>query len=40
MNTKHLIFAVTAALLMLGGGAAYAGKITNEEADIICVIDK
>ncbi len=40
MELKHLFIAVPAALLALSCGAAYAGKITNEEADIVCAIDK
>jgi len=40
MQLNHLLLAVPAAILMFGNGAAHAGKITNEEADIVCVIDK
>lgn len=40
MNAKQLLLAFPAALLMLNCGAAYAGKIINEEADIVCAIDK
>ena len=40
MKLKQLLLAVPAALLVLGCGAANAGKITTEEADIVCVVDK
>ena len=40
MQLNHLLLAVPAAILMFGNAAAHAGKITNEEADIVCVIDK
>lgn len=35
-----LFLAVPAALLMLNWGSAQASKITTEEADIVCVVDK
>lgn len=40
MKLKHLLFAAPAAILMLGNEVANAGKVTNEEADIVCAIDK
>ena len=40
MKLKHLLFAALAAILMLGNEVANAGKVTNEEADIVCAIDK
>lgn len=40
MKPIQLYLTVPAALLMLGSGAAYAGTVTKEEGDIICVIDK
>jgi hypothetical protein len=40
MQLNHLLLAVPAAILMFGNGVANAGKITNEEAEIVCVVDK
>ena len=40
MTPKHLLFAVPAALLVLGSGAAYAGQTINEAASMACVNDK
>ena len=40
MNAKPLTLAVPAALLLLNCEAASAGKITDEEAHIVCAIDK
>jgi hypothetical protein len=39
MNMKHLLLAVPAALLMLGG-AANAGQTINKVGALACVIDK
>jgi hypothetical protein len=40
MKRKPLVLAVPAAILILNYGAAAAGQITNEEADIVCAVDK
>jgi hypothetical protein len=40
MTPKHLFFAVPAALLVLGSGAACAGQTINEAATMACVNDK
>jgi len=40
MNLKQLFVAVPAALLILGGGVADAGKTTNEAGALACVNDK
>lgn len=40
MRLKHLFIAAPLALLALNCGTAFAGKITNEEADLVCAIDK
>ena len=40
MNLKQLFVAVPAALLILGNGAANAGKTINEAGAIVCVTDK
>ena len=40
MKLKQLFVALPAALLALNCAAVYAGKITHEEADLVCAIDK
>ena len=40
MNPKQLLIAVPAALVVLGSGAANAGKTINEAGALACVTDK
>ncbi len=40
MNRKQLLFAVSATLLILEGGAANAGQAIKKEGAIACVTDK
>ena len=40
MNRKQLLFAVCAALLILGSGTADAGQTINEAGVLACVTDK
>jgi hypothetical protein len=40
MRLRRLLVAVPTVLLALNCAAAYAGNITKEEADMVCVIDK
>ena len=40
MNRKQLLFAVSAALLILGSGTADAGQTINEAGALACVTDK
>ena len=40
MNLKHIFVASTAALFILGSGAASAGQTINEAGAIACVNDK
>lgn len=40
MNRKQLLFTVSAALLILGGGTANAGQTINEAGALACVTDK
>jgi len=40
MTRKQLFAALPAALLVLGNGAAYAGKTVDEAGALVCVTDK
>jgi hypothetical protein len=40
MNRKQLLFAGSAALLILAGGPANAGQTINEAGALACVTDK
>jgi hypothetical protein len=40
MKLKQILLATNAALLILGGGAAHAGKIIDEAGALACVNDK
>jgi hypothetical protein len=40
MNVKHVFLAVPAALFILGGGTANAGKTTDDSGALACFTDK
>lgn len=40
MNRKHLFFALAAALIVLGSGAAKTGQAINEAGAVTCATDK